>query len=346
MRKCIYCLQEKQESEFGEEHVIPKSFGTFGDDTPKLKCVCKNCNNFFGRELDLLLARETLEGVMRYKSGLQSRETRPQTKIIVTLKAIPEIPDLEGVRVCIDGKTGTVLPPPPQVLIKKVEDQKYESVLRPDFQQFDWKNRGYLDKERKLKLRIIAPSRKEHDDIIEELKVIGIIFKKESEINFEPLMNHDELLLNISGVIDHFVKRALVKILFNFSAYYIGQKEVIKTQWDKARQYVRYNSSPLRARISKKPFWGEETEQIRFSNKNYNLRVSNYYDKKVAGVRGEIQLFNLYLYDFILVENYLIAEDDEVGRMFIPGQKPFKFAKIKSNIAIVHTDHLGRWIVK
>lgn len=29
MKKCIYCLTEKDEAEFDKEHVIPRAFGKF-----------------------------------------------------------------------------------------------------------------------------------------------------------------------------------------------------------------------------------------------------------------------------------------------------------------------------
>jgi hypothetical protein len=77
--KCIYCKKEKDEFK-GVEHVIPQSFGLFGTQTPTLKCVCDECNAFFAKELDLRLARETLEGITRYKQGIFSRETRPPKK--------------------------------------------------------------------------------------------------------------------------------------------------------------------------------------------------------------------------------------------------------------------------
>lgn len=47
MRRCIYCLDEKDEVEFDREHLIPQAFGTFDSDTLVIDCVCKSCNGYF-----------------------------------------------------------------------------------------------------------------------------------------------------------------------------------------------------------------------------------------------------------------------------------------------------------
>jgi hypothetical protein len=43
-----------------------------------VNCVCDDCNAYFGRELDQLLARDTIEGVSRYARGQLSSESRAQ----------------------------------------------------------------------------------------------------------------------------------------------------------------------------------------------------------------------------------------------------------------------------
>ena len=63
------------------EHVIPQGFGRFGSDTPTLDCVCDDCNAYFGRELDLLLMRDTYEGISRSSRGQFSGQARPQRPV-------------------------------------------------------------------------------------------------------------------------------------------------------------------------------------------------------------------------------------------------------------------------
>lgn len=71
MPSCIYCSEEKEDVDFNREHVIPDSFGAF-ENNLVITCVCKACNDFFGRELDMKLARDSAEGIDRFRWGLKS----------------------------------------------------------------------------------------------------------------------------------------------------------------------------------------------------------------------------------------------------------------------------------
>jgi hypothetical protein len=82
---CVYCGNRDPADFHTREHVLPQSFGTFGAKTPTLHCVCDGCNSFFMKELDQVLARETLEGITRYKTGRFSRENRVQKELRFSL---------------------------------------------------------------------------------------------------------------------------------------------------------------------------------------------------------------------------------------------------------------------
>ena len=73
-------------------------------------------------------------------------------------------------------------------------------------------------------------------------------------------------------------------------------------------------------RMSQKPFWdAQETKQLRFTGDSYNLRIENQ-DGSVVGV---IQFYNLFTYEFILVENHSILDNKEIAGRFTPGQEPY-----------------------
>lgn len=71
-RTCIYCREVKPPEAFDREHVLPQAFGTFTRDNLVLDCVCRDCNGLFGRTIDQKLARDTVEGLERYRQGLRS----------------------------------------------------------------------------------------------------------------------------------------------------------------------------------------------------------------------------------------------------------------------------------
>jgi len=76
-RICIYCKHDDPAKFKGVEHVVPQAFGTFGPQTPTLSCVSDDCNGHFGKNHDIYLARETVEGISRYKQGIFSSAGRP-----------------------------------------------------------------------------------------------------------------------------------------------------------------------------------------------------------------------------------------------------------------------------
>ncbi len=109
-KTCIYCPQTDRSRFRGVEHVIPQAFGRFGSETPTLDCVCDDCNAYFGRELDQLLARETYEGISRYSRGQFSRDARPQKRVSLSLADPAEAGDCLGLRVAVDGTNGRLMP--------------------------------------------------------------------------------------------------------------------------------------------------------------------------------------------------------------------------------------------
>lgn len=324
MKICIYCKNNLEKSK-SKEHVIMQSFGKFGSQTPTLDCVCNECNDFFKKELDQVFARNSLEGTTRYRKGIYSRESRYQDKnyLMITLPKTQEFGEWGGVIVWVDGRTGQVMPPLPQVHFKN-SNGEYIPILEFELENLDWRSKGYIDKD----IKIFASSKEKHDELIDKLKKIGINYKLKStsKPNFIENYKDKKMPVNIQGTIDHTIKRALAKILFNFSAKYIGYDEVMKPEWNKARDYIRFNQEPIKVRVLNEPFWGEESTNVRYFDNAYNIRVENSENNLV----GVIQFFNLFLYEFILVENYNIPATKQVAARFAPGQEPVFGKKMKA----------------
>jgi hypothetical protein len=61
LKKCIYCLKEKEDGEFSLEHIIPKFLGgTYAPDYLKTRNVCKKCNNDLGIFVDAAFQKSWL----------------------------------------------------------------------------------------------------------------------------------------------------------------------------------------------------------------------------------------------------------------------------------------------
>lgn len=74
---CIYCRATG--APFSRDHVIPEAFGKF-ENNFVLTCVCSECNQFFGDELELVLGRNSREAILRLHHGVKAPAGAAQLK--------------------------------------------------------------------------------------------------------------------------------------------------------------------------------------------------------------------------------------------------------------------------
>ena len=322
---CIYCGQTDRMRFRGVEHAIPQAFGRFGTETPTLDCVCDDCNAYFGRELDLLLARETPEGLGRYNRGQFSSEARPQRRVTLTLSDPTEAGAFKGMRVAVDGTTGELMAPAAQFHIHNFrtgEDECYfpHQIAGLTLPEADYGKPGANGEPGTWRCKILAPSKDAHDEVAEALRQAGIDFR--SGQGFAAPWNGTapaSFLVGIEGVVDKPHKRALAKIVMNFVAAYLGSGEALAGRWDFLRRYVRMGDGEISGRLSRRPFWtGQETDELRFEDDSINVRIENLDGNIVGG----IQFYNQHIYEFILVENDALGACQEIARRFTPGEAP------------------------
>lgn len=326
---CIYCLAEKSEPDFNVEHVIPKSFGTFGSQTPTLvQTVCKDCNDYFCKELDPVISRDSYEGITRYPLGIKSREARPQTKIRISVPDTDEMGNFRGARVWLNGVTGG-MELYNQVSFIEKNTGKRIFFTEDELDGLALNERGLSDKD----MSVLARSQREHDELINKLISRGIIKKFEQKGTFDGAPLSKPIHPFLEGTVDDFVKRALAKIGFNFAAKFIGKDEVLKDRWHPVREYIRNGTGLLTMRMqSGKPFWDNESKNWRFGNmKNpnaiYNIRIEN----QEVGIVAVMEFFHLFIYEIVLVHNEAIRPEQEIGRAFIPGEEPLLAVKLPFN---------------
>jgi hypothetical protein len=325
---CIYCRKTDREKFKGREHVIPRSFGTFGSKTPTLHNVCDECNSSFKHELDQALARDTLEGVTRYKRGIFSSEREFPKTLRFALDETEEAGEYGGAILGgYDPATGKPLPIVAQFWIHNIQTKEWEKYTLDEIKNIEITDEKYgPGTPGSRQMRVMGPSQEEYEAVKAELKKHNIPYREKEMMGPPPFLKdvNDEGKIEIkgtiTGTIDKPKKRALVKTLFNFAAYYIGADEVLKPEWDRVRQFVHNDGETLSGRMTQEPFWtGQETDQMRFANDSYNLRIEN----KDGNVIGVIQFFNLFTFEFVLVENYSLAPEKEMAYRFTPGEEPY-----------------------
>lgn len=317
MPPCIYCGTTDTSLFKKVEHVVPQSFGMFGSATPTLKCVCDPCNEFFGKELDQPFARDSWEGLTRYRSGMLSREKRKHPRVQLTLGDEEQLGDFAGALLQdVDGTKGGLPAPKTQFQIKNKKTGKYEIYPIEKIKDFKIDDELY-GKAGNREVRIISHI-DERQAVIDELKKVGVEYRHKND--FFPTFAKDgnSVLVEATVTVDHTIKRAYAKIILNTFTWRSGRSAIMRGKWDKARNYVRYSTDPLKARMSNKPFWGEESETMRFAGDHINVMVEN----KDGNVIGKIQFFNHYIYEFILIENYSLPPEQEFAVRFTRNEPP------------------------
>jgi hypothetical protein len=317
-------------------HVIPQSFGTFGDRTPTLNCVCDDCNAYFGRILDDHLARDTLEGIGRYTRGQLSSEKRPQKRLLITLDGGPETGNFVGARVAIDGTTATLMEFLPQFVIFNIETQQWESYFVGDIPKLKLAKEVYGEPEKDgakgtWKCKILSPSQEGQDAILEALRTIGIDYKAGARFSLPEPANgaQPELPVVIEGQVDKLHKRALAKIFMNLVAYRLGCDEALCARWDFLRNYVLKGEGEIKARLTDQSFWtGQETDTKRLIDDSVDVRVANL-DHKGKKVVGSIRFYSAHTYELVLIDGEFLPAHLEFAYRFTAGKTPLLGEKCK-----------------
>lgn len=314
------------------EHVIPQSFGKFGSQTPTLKCVCQSCNEYFGKDLDTPLARDSIEGMQRYKHGIRSRELRPHRRVTLELAEEEKPEGIPKVTFYMDGVSGRV-EVQTAVRLRDDETKKELVVTYKDIEKFDIQ--PWLKK--KLTVEQWGDKRK-LKQMFEALKKRGMKFDtpfKMTDLK-DVMPKTKQVLLTITGLVDNTTKRGVTKILFNFVAHFIGEDVVLASEWDAAREYIRHGRGELPFETKTGVFWDVETEHITLGPAGTNIRIEN----KDDGVWGYIQFFNMWIYEVRLARNYHILDGRLLGGKFAPGEEPImlKPTRIRSPLYIAQFD--------
>lgn len=339
IKACIYCKQTNPDKFKGVEHVIPQAFGAFGSATPTLDCVCDDCNSHFGRRLDAYLARETMEGITRYKRDILSSEARPQTKLQITLAEGPETGQFAGTKVAIDGTNAGLMKPKAQFYILNQKTGKQENYFKHQLDGLKlpedvYGKPGTAEARGTWKCGIFATSKEELEDIAATLRANGIDYRVgEPFLIPEPSAPDSQgkhtVPVYIEGEINEQHRQAHAKILFNFIAKYFGYEEVIKPEWDSLRRFARYGEGTIKflynAEEGRVP--PEVTDQLRLlTEQSVIVQIYNSGERLI----GQLRFFGEYSYRYVLHEDASIPFVQGFGYIFTAGKEPafLRLAKI------------------
>jgi hypothetical protein len=307
MPTCIYCRRSDQE--FDREHVIQEAFGKFEPVSFILyDAVCKNCNNHFGRTLDLALSRDSAEALLRFRYGTKpAKEARDLPYKNLELKIGQPGPWFGATVVLEADKTGKAVEPVPvpQAAFRWKGTQDWTYLVERELEvavlaQYVRPVPGTLE------IRIMGPTAVDRDRVLSKLTAAGIRFREEGSL-IQPVTDNGQVLVEINSAIDQTIFRAIAKIAFNYVAHQHGVDFVLRSDFDEIRDYIRYGTAPRwSAQLPvvfpvANPILFDDSRQLRQTNGHL---ITFDWQSGQMGFYAQVSLFNTITYQVRICPHY------------------------------------------
>jgi len=253
MPTCIYCKVDKKPDLFNKEHVLHDSFGSFNNTLTLINKVCASCNSLCGDTIDRLLARDTIEGFKRTQYGLKKNEdfkTEGKSSKIKIRVCEGLLKGLAAYLFLDQKQKKILLKPLPQIGLRKgcgtYDFFAFENI--PSFELTSYNK--YPCSER----MILIPPGVDIDDAIEALKSKGYNYSYtgESELDLE------NILCEVTRVIDIELQRVMAKIAFNFFAYFNDENVILSHNFDKVRNFVLHGQPLIKIKVDNESILDDE----------------------------------------------------------------------------------------
>jgi hypothetical protein len=276
---------------------VPQAFGTFKNNLV-LRCVCTDCNQFFGDKLELSFNRDTGEGLVRPYFGLRADVAETSESLPLALH-LPS--DWRGARVRMHQKPGGGRPPfevLPQIAVKRGDS--WDWIIEDDISCE--RLTGLLDQE--ADLRIACNSAEEFLRLSEKLHAAGVRFGNVTRYDINSLPD-EGLRVTHQYELTHPQARCIAKIAFNYMAYNLGPGFALHESFDEVRAYIRYGDlSCQQAFVYIRDQSLLREEQMGGKVTNGHILVVDW-GVDPGHVVGHVALFNLVRYNIALSRNYV-----------------------------------------
>lgn len=301
--QCIYCLEEKEKGEFTKaEHVIPESFGKFRNNFVLHRTVCDECNQYFGNNLEIDLARDTYEGsIARYDHGIKKQSEfktigkKSRIKIRVKegpLKGSYEYP------VYVPQRGKVCLEPLPQVGFLRTNSSGYDYFLLDEIPSSIFFNNQVHNINNPKGILTIGCDHKTAEDALNRK---GYYFGPEEahEVAYIPPGPS-----KIYGKNDQKIARAIAKIGFNYLAYCEGAKFVLQNDFNPIRKYIRTGVRPdfPFLRVSREAISPDEF--LLGYRRKAHIIIAHRNFLNVSALFVSLSLFNWAMYTIRLVKDF------------------------------------------
>ena len=300
--RCIYCLRRLGAHKFNREHVISEAFGAFSRAPVLHHCVCQECNQFFGDQLEVRFARGAFEGLLRYQNGVRTPPAGALKLRYVELAVPPGRGDWSGVRLKLlnedDGLRVSLIP---QAAFFDQDQKRWVHVTVDEIDS------GLLTKRLDLKksqIRIYARSSDEHSAIVSKLSEHGVNFQRAGDLQPpEGLLETPEMEVEVTITVNRGIRRCIAKYAFNYLALVRGNEFVMARDFDAVRRFVRYGGVPPYPLVvpSSRPILHNDRPSAR---QTYGHLLTLSWTGSLSDLLGQVSLFNSITYRVSLCRQF------------------------------------------
>ena len=284
--RCIYCLENKDNSKFmRRDHIIPQCFGVFKNNLTLKEMVCDDCNQYFGDFIEIHLGRDSLEGIARYRFGINPRGNPAFKRLKLTLAKRGE---MKGIHV-------EPLAPIQQINADEIKIVSQVGFYNTNINEYQYFSKNEIPKKTTLEKEGYDLVNKKiifYGDVEELLKMlrkmdlnVHISEHHEIQINQEP----SKVPVLIKARIDRTIYRGILKIAFNYLALHTsvdfalhddfnGIRNFIRNDKGKSNEYIKIATDPIlyKERIFKHRIYPGHFVLLEWNNFDLIAKISIY----------------------------------------------------------------------
>jgi HNH endonuclease len=257
MPACLYCGRTDPPGGFTREHVLQSAFGGFRNALTLTDAVCGTCNQYFGDHLDVMLARDSIEAVLRLLHGLKDpAEIRGMLKHHVRVRLPRDGTMWGGAHVELTaappGQEGLGGRPMPQVGFERRDGTGWDYLTEDELRAAgDLAPRFETDYQPGVKN--VVGSDEEAARLLALMRDHGVPLK--GETLHRGISREGPGEVNVSWIIDEVLARAAAKIAVNYLAWAQGAEFARRPEFEDVRRFVRYGAggAPTFVRLQSGP---------------------------------------------------------------------------------------------
>jgi hypothetical protein len=245
MLTCIYCQRVDPLCGFNREHVVPEALGTFeGDVITLTQEVCRDCNQYFGDNLEIVLNRDSAEAMFRFRHRLKEpAEVRGMFRRRVEMRLPKDGTKWGGAHLELLAPPAGQLEPyvglAPQLACER-RDGGWEFFTEDEL-------RKDVESVKAVIARDCTPVRvlwTETEEVKARLLALlaekGIPFKGQRDITESvPAFSDGRVNAEVEFTFDKILARAIAKIAFNHLAKIYGAAFVLRAEFSAVRRFIR-----------------------------------------------------------------------------------------------------------